>query len=336
MINLDIIDPNGVSYSKNITNYNSSLLNFGGGNFDISYGDNEDLGYGSYTFISDSDFYAWVELWGADGGAFGVQKITSMSGIGGYTKALIKFKKDINYTITAGQAGYFKKGNTHGGGGSGYMMGGQGGGLSGLFINTNYYGKNSWTNDNCPVLRENALLIAGGGGGKGNGQSSVKTDGGNGGGWTSIAGYTSSISSQDIELNSMIGESGKDSGNNGGGGGGWVGGKTGNIKDINIGASGGSGHIVYSDEYGEQPNSNLYDNVIVGITKFGDSKRQDVYRKALDESKFTVITGSRDAIKNIYKNIYMPQHGKFIVTLSDGSYDKNAYLSNINPNGIIN
>ena len=161
MINFLITNPNGLEFTKQIQN-DELLLSFGGGNFDISYGDNEDLGYGSFSFISDSDFTAWVELWGADGAAYGVEKIKDMSGIGGYTKALVKFKKDTDYTITAGQAGYFLRKNTQGGGGSGYMFGGQGGGMSGLFINTKYYGKEEWTNDNCPITRDNVLLIAGG------------------------------------------------------------------------------------------------------------------------------------------------------------------------------
>ena len=120
MINFSITNPNGHVLNKTISN-NDLLLSFGGGNFDISYGDNEDLGYGSFTFIADEDFIAWVELWGADGAAYGVDKMKDASGIGGYTKSLVNFKKDIRYTITAGQAGYFRNKNTHGGGGSGYI-----------------------------------------------------------------------------------------------------------------------------------------------------------------------------------------------------------------------
>ena len=335
MINFSITNPNGYVLNKTISN-NDLLLSFGGGNFDISYGDNEDLGYGSFTFIADEDFIAWVELWGADGAAYGVDKMKDASGIGGHTKSLINFKKDIHYTITAGQAGYFRNKNTHGGGGSGYMMGGQGGGLSGLFINTEYYGKNEWTDHNCPVIRENVLLIAGGGGGKGGGNDVKKSKAGNGGGWVGTGANNSSPSTQDIENSSLIGSNGLNSGNNGGGGGGWVGGKSNtNARIKDVGGSGGSGHIVHKEEYGEQPNNNLNDHIIAGITKFGDFSRQDIYKKAIDKSKFSIVSGSRDAVKNMYKNIYMPQHGRFIIQLSNEDFDDAYYLREINPSGIL-
>jgi hypothetical protein len=337
MPNIKITDTKGNIFYFNDNSIDYKILDFGGGNFDLEYGDSDSLGYGSFTFISDEDFFAWVELWGADGGSFGSNIINDFQGIGGFTKALIKFKKDTNYTITAGQAGYFKNSYTHGGGAPGYVLGGQGGGMSGLFINSEYYGKEEWNNDFNIINRSQVLLIAGGGGGKGGTDDKKISDPGNGGGWTSQASFNSSPSFQEINESSMIGLSPVKTDNNGGGGGGWVGGGSNqSLKVSNCGASGGSGHIVHKEEYAQQPNNDHWDSVVTGITKFGDPTRQDIYKKALDKTKFTVIKGMRDSINNKYKNIFVPQHGRFVMTLSDGSYIKEQYLPEIKPYATIN
>lgn len=339
MINYSITNINGETKNYSIENYNESLIDFGGGNFDIDYNDNieNNLGYGSIIFTPHEDFLGWVDLWGADGGSFGANSVREFNGVGGYTKVLIKFKKDINYTLVAGQAGYFKNSYTHGGGAPGYIMGGQGGGMSGIFINSSYYGKSPWNKEFNELSRENVLAIAGGGGGKGGTEDQKKSISGAGGGWQSGAGYISGPSFQDISHNSMVGNKPCTSGNNGGGGGGWVGGKSNTDEKISdTGASGGSGHIVYENKYEEQPNSQYYDHIIVGKTGFADSNREDIFRLSIDKNKFTVVSGQRDKINNKYKNIFVPQHGRFIITYSDGSYDQTAYLQEINPYDTIN
>lgn len=339
MINYSITDIYGETKSRSVENYGDSLIDFGGGNFDIDYKDDlsNNLGYGSIIFTPHEDFLGWVELWGADGGSFGANSVKEFSGLGGYTKVLISFKKDINYTLVAGQAGYFKNSYTHGGGAPGYLMGGQGGGMSGIFINSTYFGKLPWNKDFNELSRENALAIAGGGGGKGGTDQEKKSLAGSGGGWQSGAGYISGPSFQDISYNSMIGNKPCDTGNNGGGGGGWVGGKSNDDRKIsNVGASGGSGHIVYSEEYGEQPNNKYWEEIIVGKTGFSDLNRQDIFKISIDKTKFSIVTGKRDTINNKYKNIFVPQHGRFIITYSDGSYENNSYLQTVNPYATIN
>jgi Glycine rich protein len=336
MINYSITNIYGEINNYSVENYGESLIDFGGGNFDIDNGESENLGYGSIILTPHEDFLAWVDLWGADGGSFGANTVKEFSGLGGYTKVLISFKKDINYTLVAGQAGYFKNLYTHGGGAPGYLMGGQGGGMTGIFINSSYYGKEPWDKNFNSLSRENVLAIAGGGGGKGGTTNERKCIAGSGGGWQSGSGYVSGPSFQDINHNSMIGDNPCNSGNNGGGGGGWVGGKS-NIdsKKSDIGASGGSGHIVYKEEYGEQPNNQHWQEVIIGKTKFSDTDRQDIFRVSIDKNKFSIVSGKRDTVNNKYKNIFVPQHGRFIITYSDGSYDKNSYLQEINPYATI-
>ena len=338
MVICNITDSNGINKSISSSEIGQVLIDFGGGNFDIEYNDdlNTNLGYGSIVLTPENDFIAWVDLWGADGGSFGSNTVKDFGGIGGYTKVLMKFKEGINYTITAGQAGYFKNSNTHGGGASGYLMGGQGGGLTGVFINSNYYGKGSWNKDFNELSRENALAIAGGGGGKGGTTNSKQSLSGYGGGWESGAAYESGPSFQEIENSTMIGESPCETGNNGGGGGGWVGGRSlQNIKRKDHGASGGSGHIVYKEDFGVQPNNVYWDNIIAGKTEKGDYSRQDIFLKTLDKTKFTVISGSRNTINNKYKNVFVPQHGRFILTLANEEYEKSSYLQEIKPYATI-
>jgi hypothetical protein len=339
MINYSITDISGETKNYSVENYENTLIDFGGGNFDIDYIDNTEnnLGYGSIIFTPHQDFLGWVELWGADGGSFGSNSVKDFSGIGGHTKVLVKFKKDINYTLVAGQAGYFKNLYTHGGGAPGYLMGGQGGGMSGIFINSTYYGKSMWNKEFDALSRENALAIAGGGGGKGGTDNKKTNISGSGGGWQSGAGYNSGPSLQDIEQNSMIGDKPCDSGNNGGGGGGWVGGKSNNDRKISdVGSSGGSGHIVYKEEHGEQPNTKYSEEILVGKTGFSDLNRQDIFKVSIDKTKFSIVSGKRDALNNKYKNIFVPQHGRFIITYSDGSYEKSMYLQDISPYATIN
>lgn len=311
----------------NVENIGDSIFFYGGGNADILFTNNDqNLGYGSFVLTPDEDFCAWVELYGADGGTFGTDDLENIAGIGGYTKVLTKFKKNINYTIVVGQGGGLNNINTHGGGGKGNMLGGSGGGLTGLFIDTNYVGKEIWDEDNVPVLKEKALAIAGGGGGKGGTNNKTMSMGGNGGGWMGTGSYNSesTLQSRDEE-DTIIGKSGNKNGNNGGGGGGWLGGLVNtNHSIVNVGGSGGSGYIVSSGDYKSE--------IITGITKHGISVRHDINRNILDPSKFTIVSGIRGRLdNNLYKNIYSPQNGKVIITLAEETFDSNYYPSEIIP-----
>jgi hypothetical protein len=310
-----------------VENIEDNIFFYGGGNADISFTTNDqNLGYGSFVITPEEDFSAWVELYGADGGTFGTDDKENIGGIGGYIKALVKFKKDINYTMVVGQGGGLNNINTHGGGGKGHMLGGSGGGLSGLFIDTNYFGKEMWDSNSIPVTKEKALLIAGGGGGKGGTNNKTQSMGGNGGGWMGTGGYNSESTLQERdEEDTVIGKDGIKTGNNGGGGGGWLGGLVNTDSSvINTGGSGGSGYIVNSGEYASE--------VITGITKYGITVRQDINRNILDPSKFSIVSGVRGRLdNNIYKNIYAPQNGKVIITLSEDTFDTNYYPSKITP-----
>lgn len=322
-----IKDFNGNEKINTIENIGDNVFFYGGGNADISFTTNDqNLGYGSFVLTPEEDFCALVELYGADGGTYGTDDLENIGGIGGYTKALVKFKKDINYTIVVGQGGGLNNINTHGGGGKGHLLGGSGGGLSGLFIDTNYYGKELWDNDNIPVTKEKALLVAGGGGGKGGTNNKTASMGGNGGGWMGTGAYNSesTLQSRDEE-DTIIGKPGNRNANNGGGGGGWLGGLVNiDLKVINTGGSGGSGYIVSSGDYKSE--------IITGITKYGISVRDDINRNILDPSKFTIVNGIRGRLdNNLYRNIYSPQNGKVIITVSEETFDPAYYPQEIVP-----
>jgi len=322
-----ITDFNGNEKVDTVENIEDCVFFYGGGNADTSFTTNEkNLGYGSFVITPGEDFVAWVELYGSDGGTYGTDDNENIGGIGGYTKALVKFKKDINYTVVIGQGGGLNNINTHGGGGKGHLLGGSGGGLSGLFIDTNYYGKEMWDDDNIPVLKEKALLIAGGGGGKGGTDNKTQSMGGNGGGWMGTGAHNSeSTLQQRDEEDTVIGRNASRNGNNGGGGGGWLGGLVNlNLSVKNTGGSGGSGYIVSSGDYKSE--------VITGITKPGISVRKDINRNILDPNKFTIVSGIRGRLdNNIYKNIYSPQNGKVIITLAEEAFDPKYYPLEIKP-----
>jgi hypothetical protein len=328
---INIVDPYGISSSASFNNVGDPVFYYGGGNFDIFKIDSEyRLGYGSFTITPEDNFVAWVELWGADGGSFGTTSQQNIGGIGGYTKALVKFKKDISYTVTLGQAGGFGYGTNHGGGGAGSILGGKGGGLSGLFIDTQYHGKEPWTDDHIPVTKEKTLLIAAGGGGKGGTMNQLDSAAGNGGGWMGSGSYNSTSTMQEKEGSNFIGRNGDVSGNNGGGGGGWVGGETNTDSRIrDVGGSGGSGHICNIQS---SINSQYAEEILTGFTTYGSSKREDIYKFVIDPTKFTVVQGVRGQIDvNKYKNIYTPQHGRVIITLADEDFDKKYYPEIVTP-----
>ncbi len=118
------------------------------------------LDYGSHVLRSQNDFTAWVQMWGAGGGGQHHEGNTTAGG-GGYSQALVKFKAGIPYTITVGQAGDHGNDTTHGGGGRGHDGGGQGGGLSGIFMGSEHFGKTRWGHGTPPVTQAQGLIVAG-------------------------------------------------------------------------------------------------------------------------------------------------------------------------------
>jgi hypothetical protein len=241
---------------------------------------------GEYVFVPFVDFTGYVEMWGAGGGAHShsTTYTTAFGGGGGYTRGMIKFKKDIPYCFIVGQGGIrayadttggngeFRNakgwGSAIGGGGQGYAGGGSGGGLTGIFykslgnIEYGVAGGNSRGKSEhggkvetfyiSAPQQANALMIAGGGGGGGHPSYG---QGGGGGGTTSQIGHNTGQASQTVGgtggyggatgINMLGGESGTGSSHCGGGGGGyWGGGGGGHTTSHHNGGSGGSGHAV--------------------------------------------------------------------------------------------
>lgn len=269
----------------------NELFHVGGGN-PFNTETKYQYDFGSYVLTPKNDFKAWLHMWGGGGGNYNSGNDQSRGGGGGFTQGLIQFKTGIPYTLTVGQAGRlgYSDVTTHGGGGgTPNSNGGQGGGLSGLFYNTNHYGKNVWAYSP-PVTQANALLIAGGGGG--NGVHNTGTHygtGGGGGGWQGLPGnattgggqksggyaasYTANI--QHTMGVALHGGRGDNESHCGGGGGGWFGGGggayIGSDPSRHEGGSGGSGHHAYSSTIHGQPNNGLAKYVLAANTETSPS-----------------------------------------------------------------
>ena len=251
------------------------------------------LDYGTYNLIPDNDFYAMVHMWGAGGSNYNSGNSGARGGGGGFTQGLVLFKSNISYALVIGEAGKYNQGTattTHGGGGGSGTIntGGQGGGLSGIFYNSNTRGRSVW-NHNAPVRQSQALLIAGGGGGAGHhGSTTHLGQGGGGGGWSGLSAHNSGPGGQwyggwgnpysSIYQQSGHALHGGRSTNQswvGGGGGGWFGGGGGAFDGTNNhnGGSGGSGHHAMKDSYGIMPNNRLAEFVIWANTETSPSSR---------------------------------------------------------------
>ena len=270
------------------TRRKGELFHVGGGNAYV----NETAhiyDYGTYTLIPNNDFYAMVHMWGAGGGNYNSGNDSSRGGGGGFTQGLMLFKADVPYALVVGQGGRYNQGNTvytHGGGGpQGHTSHtGQGGGLSGIFMNATHRGRDAW-NQNPPddIVQDKALLIAGGGGGAGHHNTPTHhgTAGG-GGGWFGgsghnsggggqwYGGYASTYSSWYLGSGRALmgGQGSRQNTWTGGGGAGWYGGGGGaHTSNHYNGGSGGSGHHAMSDSYGVFPNNKLADYVVWANTE---------------------------------------------------------------------
>lgn len=147
-------------------NINSSITNVSTLGGPIRFGYNATLGLDAtyYTFRPSASFYANVMLWGAGGGAGGVNG-SIFGGGGGFTTGIVYFVSGTSYNIVVGTAGT----RTNFLAGAGASAGG-GGGASGIEYLANAI----------------PIIIAGGGGGGG-----VQFAGGGGGGYAGEAGAPS-------------------------------------------------------------------------------------------------------------------------------------------------
>lgn len=288
-IDYSIISPSGVksqeqvtmgsNWSLSTTKRNAELFNVGGGSVYNSYPE-FNHGFGSHVFIPNQTFIGMVHVWGAGGGGYHNSGSRSAGG-GGFTQVVIRFLQNVPYTIVVGQAGTHNELTTHGGGGRGHHSGtgGSGGGLSGIFFDTNVIGSAPWAGTPT-VSQANALVIAGGGGGGGHhNQASHYGNAGGGGGWNGKRAHNSTGGTQTGGGNAGYAGSqagfalhGGHSGSNtswlGGGGGGWFGGGGGgHTPNHHNGGSGGSGHHAYDSSVASQPNNNLARFILNGFTE---------------------------------------------------------------------
>jgi hypothetical protein len=243
--------------------------------------------HGARTIIPRNDFIGAVYMWGAGAGIYSTYTSSyNTGGYGGYTWGIMKFRKNVPYTIITGQKGTqnisslntigpVQGGRAFGGGGRGWSSGSGGGGLSGIFYNAQHNGGpnySTWPLEG--TTQAKALLIAGGGGGGGHGSNTHHGIGGGGGGWNGNMGHNSSMATQIVGGNpNYAGSSGTalqggDSSTQttvGGGGGGWWGGAGGGHSGSHYnGGGGGSGHYVNSGSSGG--NTSLTNEVLFAET----------------------------------------------------------------------
>lgn len=258
-------------WNKSLTNIKGELFNVGGGSGFVTENEYQ-LDFGSHVLTPQNDFAAWVLMWGGGGGG---QETSggNWGGGGGFTRGLVKFEAGVAYTLIVGEGARHANVSTHGGGGKGHSGGGDGGGLTGLFYNSDYIGRAAWGHSQTqPVKRENALLIAGGGGGKGHHANANVGGGGGGGGWSGKNGHNANGGTQHGGGNAGYNNGGNNGGGHGfhgghayqasswqgGGGGGWYGGGGGgHTSTHHNGGGGGSGHHAHPAEFGVQPNNKL-------------------------------------------------------------------------------
>lgn len=244
--------------------------------------------HGARTIIPQNNFIGLVYMWGAGAGIYATYTSSyNIGGYGGYTWGLVKFKKDIPYTLITGQkgtqnfdsnttVGAVQGGRPYGGGGRGHGSGSSGGGLSGIFYNAqNHAGPNSSVWPPTGVSQASALMIAGGGGGGGHGSNSHHGVGGSGGGWSGGVGHSQARASQTgggswwttggAAGTVLQGANANGGGSCGGGGGGWWGGPSGSHSGSHHnGGSGGSGH--YANPTSNGGNASLSSDILFAET----------------------------------------------------------------------
>lgn len=301
-----LIDPDG-SETEHVVNFGShyefswydggrpnDLFHVGGGNPNVTENAYE-YDFGTYNLIPNNDFQAWAYIWGAGGGAYNSGNSSTKAGGGGFTQALVQFKAGTSYALTVGQAGRFnhQDQSTHGGGGgANNNSSGQGGGLSGIFMDSDHRGRSAWGH-NPPFDQSQALVIAGGGGGAGHhNMNTHHGDGGAGGGWDGNRAHNSHGGTQryggrgnnyssgehrDGEV--LHGGNGVGNSWGGGGGGGWYGGGGGAHGGTNHhnGGSGGSGHYAYPASVGSQPNNDKSQYILSAATERGVGRYRICY-----------------------------------------------------------
>lgn len=335
----------------------NELFHVGGGNPNVTESEFV-YDYGTYTLLPENDFKGWAYMWGAGGGAYNSGDSSARAGGGGFTQALIQFKAGVPYAFTIGQAGRFdhQDQTTHGGGGgANNNSSGQGGGLTGIFMDSTHRGRSAWAY-NPPFRQEQALAIAGGGGGAGhhNGNSH-HGDGGGGGGWDGQRAHNSFPGSQryggrgnnyasgehrDGEV--LHGGNGIGSSWAGGGGGGWFGGGGGAHGGTNHynGGSGGSGHHAYQSKVIPQPNNDKAQYILSAATEKATGQYRHMWRYPANyKSQLANRNKSSNASEDQYQagrgglgntnntTTSSALHGKIVLTLSpdifyDGWSDK--------------
>lgn len=324
------------------------LFNVGGGSYLTSY-PVYNHGFGSYVLTPSNDFVARVDMWAGGGGGYHNSGGANGGG-GGYTQAIVKFKKNIPYTIVVGEGGGHNNAATHGGGGRGHSSGGSGGGLSGIFMNSDHTGTASWSHNTPPLSRANALVIAGGGGGKGHHSTGNHGQAGGGGGWHGKRAHNSGGGSQTGGGSAGYGNSsagselhGGHSASNtswmGGGGGGWYGGGGGGHTSSHYnGGGGGSGHIAYDTTIGSQPNNNLSQFIINGwMEKAPGHHEYTDWRPAAFQHPLNVTEGRHAGQGGYGENnsghgeTWGSRHGKVVLTLYPEFFSKLDYPKHTDP-----
>jgi hypothetical protein len=333
----------------NNTRREGELFHVGGGNpYNAETAHIND--FGTYTLTPENDFYAMVHMWGAGGGNYNSGNSSSRAGGGGFTQGLILFKANTPYALVVGQAGRYNQGNTvftHGGGGpQGHTSHtGQGGGLTGIFMNSTHRGRSQWfENPPATISQENALIIAGGGGGAGHHATGNHGQAGGGGGWFGASGHNSGGGGQNYGgwantyANWYLGNGralmgGYGSRQNtwtGGGGAGWYGGGGGAHSGTHYnGGSGGSGHHAQSDSYGVFPNNKLSDFVVWANTEMSPSTHSSPWQYSANY-KNPLAYRSANPTYGEYDGLYAgkgglgnsenagrsaPLHGKIVITM---------------------
>jgi hypothetical protein len=354
-INYTLVDPTGnrseyqvnmdKSWNESTTGRRGELFNVGGGSVYNSYPVKQ-FGFGSHVLTPKQNFVGLVHMWGAGGGAYHNSPNTRFAAGGGYSQAIVRFIANTPYTLVVGEAGNHNNLATHGGGGRGHSAGGSGGGLSGIFMNTEHTGTASWGHGTPPVSQANALVISGGGGGGGHhNQNSHNGNSGAGGGWTGKRAHTGSPGTQTAGGNPGYSNAGAGSalhgghsGSNtswlGGGGGGWFGGggggHSGNHHD---GGNGGSGHIAYPSNIVSQPNNQTNNDlsrfIIQGFMEkgpghFNNSENRPanaLHPLNICEGRHAGMGGHGEGEVN-HGPTFGSRHGKIVLTLMPEFYDK--------------
>lgn len=316
----------------------NELFHVGGGN-PYSNENEYEYEFGTYTLIPNNDFLAMVHMWGGGGGSYNSGNDSARAGGGGFTQGLVRFKKDIPYALTVGQGGRIQSYvgrdvTTHGGGGGVYYANsGQGGGLSGIFMNTAHRGFDAWAH-NPPVKQEQALLIAGGGGGCGHHRANTHHGtGGAGGGWYGMnshnaggGGQTYGGHATNYSAGSNIvagqplhgGQSSRQNTWTGAGGGGWWGGGGGGHSGNHYnGGSGGSGHHAQGRQLGYFPNADLAQYVLWANTETGSGNHSSPWQYSAN-FKSPLAGRSSNSSRDEYSGLYAGKGGRGNSSLSDG------------------